>query len=196
MSRNIKRWVIALIIIIVIISTAAFFYQKSTKYPITDFWWSINDQKAKNIANTFLNNSSLTQYHVNNVTDKYRGNAIDSQVNIYNQYNNSIGWVLINGQNEQITAISINEIEIQGANYSKISTKLWKKISVSNKSSYCRCILNLMQPFSEEEKNLLAKNQKFEIHFENNTALIGVFPINKINNIINNGKIKSIDYAE
>jgi len=195
MTRNIKRWAVGFIIIIVILSTAAFFYQKSAEYPITDFWWSITDQEAKNIANSFLNNSSLTQYHVNNVTDKYRGNAIDSQVNIYDQYNNSIGWVLLNGQNKQITAISINEIEIHGANYSKISTKLWKKIGVLNKSSYCNCILNLVQPLSENDKKLIQK-QEFEIHFENNTALIGVFPINKINNIVDNDKIKIIDYVE
>lgn len=197
MSRNIKRWIIGLIIIIVILFGIVFYYINNHEYRI-DPIRSIPDENAKNIANSFLNNSSLTQYHVNNVTEKYRKTyrVIDSQVNIYDQYNNSIGWVLIDGENEQITTLGINGIEIDGKNHLKIAPKLWHMISESDRSYYCHCILNLEPSFSEEDKGLLIKDQEFEIEFENNTALAGVFPINKINDIINNEKIKNIDYVE
>lgn len=197
MSPNIKRWIIALIIIIVILSAAVFYYRNYYNvYQIDDWYTVIDDEGAKKITNSFLNNSSLTKYHVDSVTYKYRGRIEDSQVNLYDKYNNSIGWVLIHGNNAKIASININGIEIDGKNYSKITPGLWKKISTLDTSSYCRCILNLLQQFSEQDKNLLIKNQKFEIEFENSTAIIGVFPINKINNIINNDKIKNIDYVE
>jgi len=212
MSHNIKRWIVGFIIIIMVLSAVVYYYRHYPKYYIDDFS-SISDEGAKNITRSFLNNSSLTHYHLNNVTDKYRerDRVTDSQVNLYDQSNNPTGWVLISGYNAKIKAININRIEMYDHNfslsfydpnydptrvYSKITPRLWKKISALNDSSYCHCMLNLTQPFSEEEKNLFIKNQKFETEFENSTALIGVFPINKINDIINNDKIKSIDYGE
>jgi hypothetical protein len=213
MSPSIKRWIVGFIIIIIVLSAVVYYYRYYYhRYQIDDFS-SISDEGAKNITRSFLNNSSLTQYHANNVTEEYRKErrATDSRVNLYDQSNNPTGWVLISGNNAKIEAININWIELYNRNfslsfyiqnydpthvYSKITSRLWKKISTSNNSSYCHCVLNLMQPFSEEETNLLAKNQNFEIEFQNSTAILGIFPINKINDIINNDKIKSIDYVE
>jgi len=195
MTRSIKRWIIGLIIIIVILSGVVFYYANYSSYEIDDWYSVISAEQAKNITNSFLKDNSLTKYHINNVTDKFRERIVDSQINIFDQENNSIGWVIVSGGTGKISNININEIEIDGSDYIKISPNLWQMISVSNKSSYCKCVLNLLQPFSENDKKLIQK-QEFEIHFENNTALKGVFPINKINNIINNGKIKIIDYGE
>lgn len=128
-------------------------YHRNRSYPI-EHWSSISDESAKRITNSFLNNNSLTQFHVNNVTDKYRerDRTTNSQVNLYDQSNNPIGWVLISGYNAKIKAININGIEIYDHNfslsfydpiydpihvYSKITPKLWKKLSKSNNSSYC-----------------------------------------------------------
>ncbi len=214
MSRNIKRWIIGLIIIIVILSIFIYYYQNlSFPFP-NDKYSLINEEGAEKITNSFLNNSSLIQYHINNVTIKYGKKVIDFQVNLYNQSNKPVGWVFISGGTARVAAININGIEIQNYasyetgtrdnksyvmgtysnNHLKITPSLWQKISELNSSSYCHCILNLEPSFSKEDKSLLIKDQEFE--FENSTALTGVFPINKINDIINNEKIKSIDYVK
>lgn len=193
------------------------YYYQNLRFPFPNDKYSlINDEGAEEITNSFLNNSSLIQYHINNATIKYGKNVIDFQVNLYNQSNKLVGWIFISGGTTKITAININGIEIQNyavyetrtrdnrsyvigtytSNHLKISPSLWGKISELTNFSYCHCILNLEPSFSEKDKNLLIKNQNFEIEFQNSTAIIGIFPINKINDIINNGKIKNIDFVK
>ena len=184
------------ITIIVLLSTILYYHNIYPRYQIDDWYSIINEEKAKLIADSFLNNNSLTQFQIINVTDKYRGRVVDSQVNLYDQHNNSRGWVLVKGDTAEISSININEIEIRGSNYIKITPNLWQKISASNKSSYCNCILNTIQPLSEDEKKILVEDQKFEIAFENKTTIIGVVSIDEINNIININKFINISCIE
>ncbi len=190
---RINRWILLTAIIILLLSLVLIYYTIHSRYQIDDWYSIINDEKAKKITNSFLNNSSLTKYHVNGITHKYRERVVDFQTNIYDQNNNSIGWVLVTGDNAEIAAININNIEIHGSNYIKISPILWQKISESNKSSYCNCVLNFKLQLSENEKKVLVQNQKFNITFENKTSIKGVVPIVEINNIININNLENIN---
>jgi len=68
MSRNIKRWIIALIIIIFILYAAHYYrYYYSHRYEIDDWHSVISAEQAKNITNSFLKDNSLTKYHIKNI---------------------------------------------------------------------------------------------------------------------------------
>lgn len=184
------------ITIIILLSTILYYHNNYPRYRIDDWYSIINEEKAKLIADSFLNNNSLTQFQIINVTDKYRGRVVDFQVNLYDQHNNSRGWVLVKGDTAEISSININEIEIHGSNYIKITPILWQKISESNKSSNCNCILSFKLPLSENEKNSLVNNSKLNISFENNTTIKGDIPILEINNLININDLENISVGE
>lgn len=180
-------------IIILFLIVFSIYYKSHSSFQIDDWSSVVSEEQVKNITNSFLRDNSLTKYHINNVTDKYRGKTVDSQINIFDHENNSIGWIIISGGTGKISNININEIEINGSDYTKISPSLWQMISVSNKSSYCKCVLNLITPFSETEVESLVYNKNFEIYNINNSSIIGNFPLIELNNVIRIDKIRSID---
>lgn len=190
---KINRWALLATIIILLLIVFSIYYKSHSNFQIDDWSSVVSEEQVKNITNSFLRDNSLTKYHINNVTDKYRGKIVDSQINIFDHENNSIGWIIISGGTGKISNININEIEINGSDYVKISPSLWKMLSISNKFSYCKCVLFLITPFSETEVESLAHNQNFEIYNINNSSIIGNFPLIELNNVIRIDKIKSID---